>query len=320
MNEPIPSPMTDQSPVEPTAAEPRTAQSSTADASTVAPSGSAAAQARLGADIARVSDVSFMELMDLSHRGPDTFMGISPRYPWGRLFGGQVVAQALRAAQLTVDDRYRVHSLHAYFIQGGTHREPIRFEVDRLRNGRSFWVRQVVARQSNGAILNLSASFQVDEEAADVQTMSPPTGIPGPDDSLDHGWGKMLDRRLAVSEFGRTNVWIKLAQTLPDDDRIHACALAYISDGLPTGAVRATHPIQVPRERTNEVFRGASLDHIIHFHRPSNASRWMLADVQCHGLNRSRGLSIGNMFDEDGVQIATITQQVLLRERVAQVR
>ncbi len=253
--------------------------------------------------------------MSLDHHGPDTYIGLAPRYPWGRLFGGQVVAQALRAAQMTVDRDYVVHSLHAYFIQGGTHREPVRFEVNRLRNGRSFWVRQVVARQSSGAILNLSASFQLAEEAADVQTQNPPEGLSGPDGIEEQGWGGMLERRVAIKEFGHTSLWLRLAQELPEDPQLRACALAFVSDSVPTGAVRATHPLQVPREKTREHFVGASLDHAVHFHRPVDPTQWMLADVTCHGLSGARGLSVANIFDSPGTQVASVVQEVLLRER-----
>lgn len=266
-------------------------------------------------DRLRISDVSFVELMNLDHHGPDTYIGLAPRYPWGRLFGGQVVAQALRAAQMTVDRDYSVHSLHAYFIQGGTHQEPVRFEVNRLRNGRSFWVRQVVARQSSGAILNLSASFQRAEEAADVQTFDAPTDLPGPEGLAEEGWGRMLERRMARRDFGHTSLWLRLAQELPDDPQIRDCALAFISDSVPTGAVRATHPVQVPREQTREAFVGASLDHAVHFHRAVDPTQWLLADVLCHGLTGARGLSVANMFDAAGVQVATVVQEVLLRER-----
>src|SRR4051794_41191553 len=102
------------------------------------------------------------ELFTLASHGPDTYVGAGPQYPWGGLYGGQIVAQALRAAAATVDPLFRVHSLHAYFIRRGDADEPIRFEVDRLRNGRSFATRHVVARQATGAILPLPAPFQGD--------------------------------------------------------------------------------------------------------------------------------------------------------------
>ena len=127
-------------------------------------------------------------------------MGTGPEYPWGkRVYGGQVVAQALRAAALTVDGPYLTHSLHAYFIRAGDVDEPIRFEVDRLRNGRSFVTRQVVARQSGGAILNLSCSFHVDEDQADVQVGGlPPEVTPPRDPDADVQWGPFLERQWAV--------------------------------------------------------------------------------------------------------------------------
>ena len=121
----------------------------------------------------RIHDIEFSELLHLEPHGPGTYVGIAARYPWGgRLFGGQVVAQALRAAALTVEADRPAHSLHSYLIRPGTTDEPIRYEVERLRNGRSFTTRQVVARQSGGAILNLSVSFQVVEQQADVSTAS----------------------------------------------------------------------------------------------------------------------------------------------------
>ncbi len=261
-----------------------------------------------------ISDVTFSELMDLEPHGPDTFVGLSPKYPWGgRLFGGQVVAQALRAAQSTVDEEYSVHSIHSYFIRGGTPKEPVRFEVDRIRNGRSFITRRVVARQSNGAILNLSASFQKDEEAADVQPHRAPI-VPGPEHLEDTGWGNMLERRRALEEFGRTVTWIRLSQELEDDPRLATCAFLFISDSVPTGAVRAAHPATTNDPDSRYQFMGASLDHIVYFHRPVDPTEWLLADVNCHGLVGARGLSIGNVYDQSGVQVASVVQEVLLRE------
>src|SRR5918994_1385616 len=107
--------------------------------------------------------VDFATMMALEPHGTDVWVGAGPRYPWGGLYGGQIVAQALRAGTFTIEDRYRVHSLHAYFIRLGDHTEPIRFEVDRVRNGRSFCTRRITARQSVGVILNMTASYQVDE-------------------------------------------------------------------------------------------------------------------------------------------------------------
>lgn len=263
----------------------------------------------------RIDEIRFDQLIDLEPHGADTYVGVAPQYPWSRLFGGQVVAQALRAAQKTVEPEYEVHSVHAYFIRGGTHNEPVRYEVDRIRNGRSFITRRVVARQSNGAILNLSASFQTPEREADVQSMIAPTDIPPPEEAADIGWGQFLGRRTAVTEFGRTVSWVKIESDRPDDPALDACSLAFVSDAVPTGAVRAAHPLQVPRNEIRDTFVGASLDHIVYFHRPSHAHQWLLADMRCHGLVGGRGLSVGNLFDPDGVHVLTIVQEVLLREK-----
>src|SRR4051794_5251307 len=135
------------------------------------------------------------ELFTLASHGPDTYVGAGPQYPWGGLYGGQIVAQALRAAAATVDEQLQVHSLRAYFIRRGDHQEPVRYEVDRIRNGRSFSTRRVVARQAIGAILNLEASFQLAEPSADVQTVDAPTEIPQPDDLLPDSWTPLFDRR-----------------------------------------------------------------------------------------------------------------------------
>ena len=121
----------------------------------------------------------FASLLALEPHGPDTFVGVSPPYDWGRIFGGQVIAQALWAAAATVPAERPVHSLHAYFILGGRLDEPVRYEVDRVRNGRSFMTRRVVARQSYGAILTLEASFHLDEPGPDVATVRAPAGRAG---------------------------------------------------------------------------------------------------------------------------------------------
>jgi acyl-CoA thioesterase II len=265
----------------------------------------------------RIDEVDFLTLLTLEPHGPDTFVGIAPAYPWGeRLFGGQVIAQALRAAAETVDDRRPVHSLHAYFIRPGTHREPVRFEVDRIRNGRSFFTRRVVARQSNGAILNLSASFQVPEGEADVETVPLPADLPDPESLVDEGWGAMLDRRPMPSRWGWAGSWIRLRDEVGEDPVLQSCALAFISDAAPTGAARAAHPDATgTRAQDHDIFMGASLDHLVWFHRPSRAEDWHWFDVDSHGLVGGRGLTVGNVISAGGTHVATIAQEVLLRRR-----
>ncbi|MEO7429320.1 MAG: acyl-CoA thioesterase domain-containing protein, partial [Acidimicrobiales bacterium] len=176
--------------------------------------------------------MDFAEMMQLEPHGTDVFVGSGPNYPWGGLYGGQIVAQGLRAAAATVEERYRVHSLHAYFLRRGDPDEPIRFEVDRARNGRSFVTRQVVARQSIGAILTMSLSFQVDEAGHDVQIVALPD-IPPPEELTGESWSPMFERRFAGArneEPGRGIAWMRLVDQVGDDPVLQACALAYLSD------------------------------------------------------------------------------------------
>ena len=146
---------------------------------------------------------TFAEVLDLSEHGPDTWIGGSPPYRWGRIYGGQVVAQALWAATRSVDADFFPHSLHAYFIRGGSLKEPVRYEVDRLRDGRSFCTRAVVARQSGGAILHLSCSFQRHEDEADVQTATMPLA-PAAEDMRGAGdnWPWIMERRSMRTHVG----------------------------------------------------------------------------------------------------------------------
>src|SRR4029453_14526224 len=187
-------------------------------------------------------------MMDLEPRGIDAWIGAGPQYPWGGLYGGQIVAQALQAAAHTVHSQFRPHSLHPSFLRRGTPTPPGRCEVDRVRNGRSFVTRAVVARQSVGAILNLSASFQVHEEALEIQTATLPD-IPGPDDCPSESWSPIFDRRFAP-EPGRGQIagWLKGNPELGDDPVAQACALAYLSDDLPMDAVAALHPDRLSGE------------------------------------------------------------------------
>lgn len=264
---------------------------------------------------------TFEQMMALEPHGADTFVGIGPRYPWGGLYGGQIVAQALRAAGLTVDERYRPHSLHAYFIRRGDDTEPTRFEVDRIRNGRSFCTRRVVARQSPGAIFNLSASFHVLEDAVDVQPPQLDAAAGAPDQFPSDGWSHVFDRR-PVDEWrtaaarGRAMAWMRMLESIPDAALLRACALAYLSDDLPTDAAIAMHPDRVllgEEGDFDQAFMSASLDHAVWFHRPIDPAAWHLHDLRGHGVMGSRGLAIGEVFSAEGVHAATISQEVLLR-------
>lgn len=263
----------------------------------------------------RIHDIDFAELLQLEPHGPDTYVGIAARYPWGgRLFGGQVVAQALRAASLTVPSDRPAHSLHSYFIRPGTTDEPIRYEVERLRDGRSFTTRQVVARQSGGAILNLSVSFQVVEDEADAPIASLPAGLPSFDEPTlsDHSWAGLLERRATFLADGTMGYWIRLNADMGDDPADHQCALAFMSDAAPSRAARSPHPDFVA-DSDRRLFQGASLDHSVWFQRPTDPSQWHWFDTRSHGLNGGRGLVTGDVIRADGLHAATIAQEVLLR-------
>jgi acyl-CoA thioesterase-2 len=267
----------------------------------------------------KIRDVEFLDLLRLEPHGPDTFVGIAARYPWGeRLYGGQVVAQALRAAAATVDADRPAHSLHSYFIRPGAPSEPIRYEVERLRDGKSFSTRQVVARQSGGAILNISVSFQSAEDEADVQLATFPAGLPSPDEVTlaDYGWGGLLDRRAVEipGEPDRRGYWIRLLADVGDDPFDHQCALAFMSDAAPSRAARSPHPEFAGDINDRGRFQGASLDHAVWFHRPTRATEWHWFDTRSHGLSGARGLVTGDVVRVDGVHVATIAQEVLLRQ------
>ncbi len=267
-----------------------------------------------------MSDVTFDEMMALEAHGPDTFVGVGPQYPWGGLYGGQIVAQALRAVGLTVDEGFLAHSLHGYFIRRGDASQPIRFEVDRIRNGRSFCTRRVVVRQAVGAIFNMSASFQVGEEEVDVQTARLDDALGRPEDHDRDTWSHVFDRRSVRSSGdeprGLARCWMRMTEPVPDDPLLRACAIAYLSDDIPTEAAVRDHPGLTgvdPLEDWGQAFMNASLDHAIWFHRDLDPGGWHVHELRSNGLVGARGLAIGEVFGADGTHAATVAQEVLVR-------
>jgi len=258
---------------------------------------------------------TFAELFEMAVHGPDVWVARSAAYPWGRVYGGQVAAQGLWAAAATVDRKYVPHSLHAYFIRSGLIEEPIRFEVDRIRDGRSFATRRVVARQSGGAILNLSASFHVAEDAPDSTSLSMPPGLLPPEELPSPERDFLFDRRVADEERARS--WIRVPGENSDDPLWHAIAHTFASDDLPTEAVEHAHPLGRDRSQGFEDRRymGASLDHTMWFHRLAPADEWVLHDFRASGVHGARGVATGELWSRDGVHIATVNQEVLLRVR-----
>ena len=261
------------------------------------------------------------QLFALEPHGSDTFIGAGRQYPWGGLYGGHIVAQALWAAAETVDPIMEPHSVRAYFIRRGDTSEPVRYEVDRIRNGRSFCTRRVVARQAIGAILNLEASFQIEEKSAEAAPVVMAAHLPRPDDLADDSWSPYFDRRMvpydvmaAANRDGRGTSagWFRLKQSFHNDELMNRCALAYISDDLPTDAVVQAVP-ELKAVSGQEMLFSASLDHTVWFHRPVQADQWHLYEMSCYTYIGGRGISFGYVFAEDGTHIATVAQEVLVR-------
>jgi acyl-CoA thioesterase II len=266
----------------------------------------------MGVSMHPVSDLA--SLLSLEQVKPDAYLGAGPVLGWGRIYGGQVVAQALRAAGLTVDEQLRPQSLHAYFVQAGDERLPVLYEVDRVRDSGSFATRQVVAYQARGAVLNLIASFHRPEPSIDVPGIAAPHGVPEPESLPAVPTDLHFERRDVLRraepepyELG----WIRVPESLGDDPMLQACAFAYCSDEYPLGTALTVHPAVPDWER---VFT-ASLDHAIWFHRPLRADGWMLYELRGGGVADSRGLAFARVFDRDGTHVASVAQEALARDR-----
>ena len=262
-----------------------------------------------------MSESRLLRLLDLETAGDDRFLAVTPEAGEGppRLFGGQVASQSLRAATLTVDGR-PPHSMHAYFIRPGRPGTPLELSVDRTRDGRSFSTRHVTAAQEGEPIFMLSASFHEAEAGDDWQ--SEPPSAPTPDEVGDVD--SPLRRFSTMSPFDIRPLkasasfpvmhpfWVRTSEPLPDDPAIHACAIAFISDMGVVGSARAPRSTSVP-------FAGASLDHALWFHRPARADEWLLFSVDPVTNYGARGLATGTMHTGDGVLVASIAQEALLR-------
>jgi len=267
----------------------------------------------------------FIGLLALEPLGDDRFQAWNPPHPEDHvqqsLFGGQVAAHSLRAAQLTVEADHRVHSLHGYFLRPGKDNSPTELRVDRIRDGKSFTTRTVVAFQRDEAIFNLTASFHRDEPGGDFATAIAPD-LPLPDELLKNQEPR-FDRMGVDSPFERLDVpgfsfrdrneiprramWIRLRAPLPDDPAVHACAVTFISDMGVLGAVRTT------RGDMRKPAMAASLDHAVWFHRPARADEWLLFDIHAKSSASSRGLGIGTMHTVDGTHVVTVGQEGLVR-------
>jgi acyl-CoA thioesterase-2 len=274
-----------------------------------------------------------LSLLDLETIEEGLFRGRQPETSLQRVFGGQVASQALVAAARTTDPDCVLHSLHAYFLRPGDTAVPIVYDVERTRDGRSFSLRRVVARQHGRPIFYMSTSSQAPESGLEHQDPMPEVPSPGdcpelgdvlarisgrPRDDWDREWSA-LDVRYAAPAPAEgqarpdpvSRVWIKAAGTLGDDPVMHAAVLAYASDLTLLSAAVLPHGTYIGDPRLTP----ASLDHAMWFHRPFRADEWLLYDQVSPSASGGRGLATGRIFTADGHLVASVVQEGLLRLR-----
>jgi acyl-CoA thioesterase-2 len=265
-------------------------------------------------------------LLDLESLEVNLFRGVSWKDDRPRVFGGQVAGQALVAAGRTVDAGKEVHSLHAYFLRPGDPSVPIIYEVDRIRDGKSFTTRRVVAIQHGEAIFNLQASFHRPETGLDHQLdmpdSPPPETLPRADELEPPVPGRLWARQPIDIRYvggppwasdpspgGRQLVWIRAAGTLPDDPVLHTCVVAYASDYTLLGSSLLPHG----RSYFRDDIMMASLDHAMWFHRPFRADEWLLYSQSSPSASGGRGLAMGAIFRQDGIHAVSVVQEGLIR-------
>jgi acyl-CoA thioesterase-2 len=270
-----------------------------------------------------------IQLLDLESIEVNVYRGVHPEEERQRTFGGQVAAQSLMAAGRTVSHG-RVHSLHSYFLRPGDPTTPILYEVDRIRDGKSFTTRRVVAIQHGRAIYNMQASFHSDEVSISHQVSMPE--VPGPESiaslaervqgefgEIDEWFKRQhpIDQRFIGelpwsknrSKDPHQRLWIKADGTLPEDPLLHACVVTYASDMSLFDAILKPHSIQWD----NGSFMGASLDHCMWFHHDLRADEWLLYDTESPIAYGGRGLARGFLFSRDGELKVSMVQEGLTR-------
>ena len=276
-------------------------------------------------------------LLDIESLDVDLFRGRQPETDRQRVFGGQVAAQALIAGVRTTEPDLHVHSLHSYFLRPGDTAVPIIYDVERLRDGRSFATRRVVARQHGRPIFYLTASFQREEEGFEHQDVMP--DVPPPEEGLDFAelarsrggaendefvreWAALEVRYLGNSRRGlpedpdhpaRARLWIRVNGQLSDDPLEHLATFTYASDMTLLGATLVPHGVNI----STPGLQPASLDHAVWFHRTFRADEWWLYDQQSPSAAGARGLALARVFAQDGRLVATVAQEGLIRMRTS---
>ena len=273
---------------------------------------------------------ALVKLLDLEPIEVNLFRGVSPDEERQRVFGGQVAGQALVAAARTVEPGRGVHSLHAYFLRPGDPTVPILYEVDRIRDGRSFTTRRVVAIQHGKAIFNLQASFQVPEEGLEHEEPMPEVAAPEDLDDFKTRMGPYADRMGAWFFRPRPidtrhvdwnppdrqeplppyqKVWLRADGVLPDDPVLHACVLTYASDMTLLDTALLPHG----GSWDDDGLFMASLDHAMWFHRSFRADDWLLYSQDTPSASGGRGLGRGSIFTREGRLAVTVVQEGLIR-------
>lgn len=275
-----------------------------------------------------------VDLLDLEDIDVNLFRGRQPDTELQRVFGGQVAAQALIAASRTLPPEFSVHSLHSYFLRPGDTQVPIVYDVESLRDGKSFATRRVVARQHGRPIYLQSLNFQVAEEGFEHQdampeVSDPESGLPLSEIFKDRSgsgggewereWAALDVRYLGNSSVGgvapdpsrpaRAQMWVRVDGTLSDDPVEHLAAFTYASDMTLIGAALIPHGVYI----SSKGMQAASLDHTIWFHRPFRADEWWLYDQHSPSASGARGLVLGRIFTQSGDLVATVAQEGLIR-------
>jgi len=276
-----------------------------------------------------------VSLLVLEQLDVDLFRGRQAATGRQRVFGGQVAAQSVMAANRSVDDVFVMHSLHSYFLRPGDPAVPIVYDVERIRDGRSFATRRVMARQHGRPIYFLTANFQQPEDGYEHQNrmpevVGPDGGVPMADLARQRGassaeewqreWSALDVRYLGTSGMGlpedpehpaRAQLWIRVAGDLGDDPLSHQAAFTYASDLTLLGASLVPHGVHFGTPG----LQMASLDHTVWFHRPFRADQWWLYDQVSPAAVGGRGLATASVYTEDGTLVATVAQEGLIRLR-----
>ena len=279
---------------------------------------------------------SLLAALDLTDTGArtseDIFTGPSQWMPLGRVFGGQVLAQAIIAATRTVADDRSIHSMHGYFLRPGDVNYPITFSVDRIHDGRSFSTRRTQAYQNGLPILSMIASFQDDDEGLEHQVAMPqdlpdPETLPNSAETLEdvehpvaQYWASQrpFDMRHVPSPIylsvegahvAHQAVWFRSIGDLPDDPALHRAALAYASDYTIMESVMRRHGVAW----ATPGLKAASLDHAMWWHRPARVDEWLLYTQESPSASGGRGLSLGRIFSRDGRLVASVAQEATIR-------